>query len=272
VPVVVGVALAGAAGGPLDWAVAAAALLGALAIQVATNLLNDAADFQRGADGPDRLGPPRATAQGWLAAGQVRRGGWLCFAVAALAGLYLVAVGGWPILALGVLSILAGWAYTGGPRPIAYTPLGEVFVIAFFGIGAVAGTVWLLAGRVDSTTLTGGLAVGSFAAAVLLTNNHRDRVADARAGRHTLALVCGPSLSAWLYGAFMLAPFVLLAPLQAELGHGRAWLALGALPPALRLAHRFSRVEGRGYNGVLGATAKAQLLYGVLLCLGLAAG
>ena len=145
-PVVVGTALAWAMERHLHWPAVVAALIASAFIQMGTNLHNDAADSRRGGDGPDRVGPPRATASGLLNGTTVSRAACACFAVAALMGAYLIWVGGWPIFLLGVLSILSGWAYTGGPFPIAYTPLGELFVIAFFGLGAVGGTYWLCTG------------------------------------------------------------------------------------------------------------------------------
>ena len=125
-PVAVGTALAWAVARHVHWPAVLAALVGSMCIQIGTNLHNDAVDSERGGDGPDRVGPPRVTALGLLDAASVKRGAAVCFGTAALMGLYLIAVGGWPILLLGVLSILAGWAYTGGPLPIAYTPLGEL--------------------------------------------------------------------------------------------------------------------------------------------------
>src|SRR5665647_2175892 len=143
-------------------------------IQLGTNLHNDATDSERGGDGPDRVGPPRVTASGLLNGSIVKRGAAACFALAALVGLYLVFVGGWPILLLAVLSILSGSAYTRGPLPIAYTPLGELFVVAFFGVGAVCGTYWLCTAYLGSAALEAGLALGLLTGAVLLVNNYRD--------------------------------------------------------------------------------------------------
>src|SRR5664279_770027 len=179
-PVAVGTALAWAVDSQIHGPAVLAALLGSMCIQLGTNLHNDAVDSERGGDGPDRVGPPRVTALGLLSGRNVKRGAAACFALAALMGLYLVAVGGWPILLLGMLSIASGWAYTGGPLPIAYTPLGELFVIAFFGVGAVGGTYWLCAGTLTLAPVLAGLAVGCFAAGVLMVNNFRDAAADAR--------------------------------------------------------------------------------------------
>ena len=139
-PVILGAALACAVQEQIDWYAVSAAFIASAFIQLGTNLHNDAADFRRGGDGPDRVGPPRATASGVLDGVAVNSAAFGCFAVAALLGIYLIWLGGWPIFWLGVASILSGWAYTGGPVPIAYTPLGEAFVVAFFGLGAVAGT------------------------------------------------------------------------------------------------------------------------------------
>lgn len=269
-PVAVGATLAWAGEHKVAWAAVLAALIGSMLIQIGTNLHNDASDAERGGDGADRVGPLRATAAGLLSGGAVKRAALLCFALAALAGVYLAAVGGWPILLLGLGSIASGWAYTGGPRPIAYTPLGEVFVIAFFGIGAVCGTYWLCTLDVSAAALLGGLACGLFAAAVLLVNNYRDVEADARAGRWTLPMAIGVRATHWLYGGFMLLPFALLPLLARELPRGEAWPALIALAPTLPLIARFAREpRGPGFNAILGRTAQAQLLFALLLCGGL---
>ncbi len=182
-PVAVGTALAWAIESKVHWPAVLAALIGSIFIQVGTNLHNDAVDSERGGDGPDRVGPLRITASGLLKGTIVKRGAAACFAVAGLMGFYLIFVGGWPIFLLGVLSILSGWAYTGGPLPIAYTPLGELFVVAFFGVGAVCGTYWLCTAKVGLAAIEAGVAIGSVAGAVLLVNNYRDTQADARVGR-----------------------------------------------------------------------------------------
>ncbi len=269
-PVAVGAALAWAAVGRIDGLAVLAALVGSMFIQIGTNLHNDAADSERGGDGPDRIGPPRVTASGLLSAGAVKRGAAACFAAAGLMGLYLVFVGGWPILLLGVLSILSGWAYTGGPLPIAYTPMGELFVVAFFGIGAVCGAYWLCAADLGSLPLEAGLALGLMAGAVLLVNNSRDAEADARVGRRTLAIVAGRQITAWIYAGLMLLPFALLPLIGRGLTRGHVWPALAALPLALVLIHRFVyEPRGRGFNSVLAFTAQTQFVFGMLLALGL---
>lgn len=269
-PVAVGAALAWAEERKVAWVAVTAAMIASMLIQIATNLYNDAADAERGGDGDGRVGPLRATAAGLLTGAAVKRGALLCFALAALAGVYLVEVGGWPILVLGLASIGSGWAYTGGLRPIAYSPLGEVFVIAFFGIGAVSGTYWLCTLHISVAAFEGGLACGFFAAAVLLVNNYRDLENDARAGRLTLPMVIGARATNWLYAAFMLLPFALLPLLARELLRGEVWPALLAFAPALALIARFAR-EPRGpvFNAVLTRTAQVQLLFGFFLSGGL---
>jgi 1,4-dihydroxy-2-naphthoate polyprenyltransferase len=269
-PVIVGAALAWAVEREMHWWAVAGALVASMLIQLGTNLHNDAADSERGGDGPDRVGPPRVTASGLLNATAVKRGAIACFALAAMIGLYLVVVGGWPILLLGVLSILSGWAYTGGPLPIAYTPLGELFVVAFFGLGAVCGIYWLCTGALNTAAIEAGLAIGLLTGAVLLVNNYRDAEADARVGRRTLAIVAGPDLSAWIYAGLMLFPFALLHPIGGALPRGYVWPALIALPVAVMMIYRFVREpRGRGFNRILVRTVLTQLLFGVLLSLGL---
>lgn len=268
-PVLVGATLAWSVAGKMHLLAAFVAMMGAACIQIATNLFNDAKDFERGGDGPDRLGPPRAAASGLLDAGAIKRAAFAFFALAALAGLYLAVVGGWPILLLGLLSIGSGWAYTGGPLPISYTPLGELFVIVFFGLGAVCGTFWLCAGSIALAPVLAGLAVGLFAAGVLMVNNFRDAAADARVGRRTLAIVLGAKASRWLFAFMMFAPFVLLPALVQQAPGHRLWLAAGALPLAIALVRRFAAEQpSAGFNGLLVRTAQTQSVFALLLCLG----
>lgn len=269
-PVVVGAALAWAAERKFHGLAVLAALVGSMFIQIGTNLYNDAADSERGGDGPDRLGPPRVTASGLLSAASVKRGASLCFAIAAVMGLYLVFVGGWPILVLGMLSILSGWAYTGGPLPIAYTPSGELFVVAFFGVGAVCGTYWLCAASLGWAAIEAGVALGLLAGAVLLVNNYRDIEADKHVGRRTLTIIAGPRATVWIYAGLMLLPFALLPLIAGALPRGHAWPALAALPLALTLIYRFvQEPRGRGFNRILVRTVQTQLVFGLLLALGL---
>jgi len=180
-----------------------AALVAAVAIQVGTNLWNDAADAARGVDTGERLGPPRVTALGLLDGGAVRRAAAAAFLIAAASGLWLVAIGGLPILAVGTLSLLLGYLYSMGPWPLSMTPFGEALVVLFFGTIAVSGTAFLQGTAPTAELLWLGTILGLPAAAVLLINNHRDRLTDARAGRRTLAIVLGESGSRLLYAALV---------------------------------------------------------------------
>jgi 1,4-dihydroxy-2-naphthoate octaprenyltransferase len=265
-PVAAGIALAGAETGRIDLATAAATLLAAVAIQVGTNLHNDAADFERGTDTRDRVGPLRATAEGWFTPRQVKLAAHLAFLGAFLLGVYLCLRGGWPILLLGAASLAAGYAYTSGPRPIAYGPLGEVFVLLFFGIAAVGGSHYLQTLSLSPSAVTLGLALGLPAGAVLLLNNYRDLETDRRAGRRTLSHYLGPEGSRVLYAALLLTPFPLLPLLDLP---GSTWPALAALPFAAWLVARVAgEVQRSALNPLLGSTAAFQSALALLLVLG----
>jgi 1,4-dihydroxy-2-naphthoate octaprenyltransferase len=269
-PVIVGGTLAWAVERQLYWPALLAALFGGALIQLGTNLHNDATGSRRGGDGPDRFGPLRATASGQLDEAAVNASALACFAAAALIGCYLVWVGGWPIFLLGVAAILSGWAYNGGPLPVAYTPLGELFVLVFFGLGAVCGTYWLCTAHLNAIAVEAGLAVGFFAAAVLLVNNKRDVKADARVGRCTLAILTGPRVTNWIYAGLLLAPFALLVPISSHLPRGHVWPALVPLPLVVFLINEFVHAaHEHGLNRILGQTVQTQALFGLLLCVGL---
>jgi 1,4-dihydroxy-2-naphthoate octaprenyltransferase len=261
-PVLAATAHAYAAGGGVAVAPVLAALVASIAIQIATNLFNDAADGARGHDGPARLGPPRVTALGLIPAREVARAGFLCAAVACCAGLVAVAYGGWPILAVGVASLCAGWAYSNGPAPISASPLGEFFVVAFFGVAAVAGVAYLAApASLSAATLALGVALGAPAAATLTVNNHRDRAEDARNGRRTLALLLGERGATALYAGLMSTACALFAGLAwRQSGAVGLLVSLAAVAPALALARRFARTPvGSGLNALIARTAAFEL-------------
>jgi 1,4-dihydroxy-2-naphthoate octaprenyltransferase len=195
----------------------------------------------------------------------VERGAWLAFGLAFLMGIGLAAVGGWPIVALGLASLVAGAAYSGGPRPLSHLPLGELFVFLFFGLAAVGGSYYLQAQEITARALLAGAVMGLPAAAVLVVNNYRDRHTDARAGRRTLAVLLPAKASRREYALLMLAP-LLLMPWLFQGGWPMLTPAL-LLPPALRLVARLFREEGAALNGVLAGTAGFQLLLGVVLSL-----
>src|SRR5436305_13742228 len=223
-PVLVGTALAGFVHvfHPLRFI---AALLGAIFIQVGTNLSNDYSDARRGADTEDRLGPVRVTAGGLVPPGQVLVATYLSFGLAVVCGAYLVAVAGPELLAVGAASILAGILYTGGPRPYGYEGLGELFVFLFFGLVAVVGSYFVQVQQLPWQAFVCAVPVGLLASAILLVNNVRDLETDRRAGKRTLAVRLGRARTRTLY-ALMLAGAFLAAPLPWAFGSMTAWLLL----------------------------------------------
>jgi len=269
-PVLLGCALAWHESRVLLWLPALIALLAAMLIQIGTNLHNDVKDYERGADTPQRLGPSRATASGWLSAAQVKRAVALCFAAAVVLGAYLVWHGGWPILLAGLFSVAAGLAYTGGPRPIAYSATGELFVWLFFGVVAVMGSFFLQTFHVDWAAFVGANMLGFFAAAVIVVNNTRDLDSDRKVGKNTLAVRVGLGWSRAEYAVLMTAPFCLLPLLGMLLREATVWLPMLAAPWAVMLVQRFCRAApGLGHNRLLAQTAQVQLLFTVLLSVGL---
>ncbi len=271
-PVIAGAGLAFYSAGQIDWLVLAVTLVCALAIQTGTNLYNDAADGLRGNDTTDRAGPPRLTAQGWMRPIKVMRAAFAAFGLAAFGGIYLVQLGGWPILAIGMASILCGYAYSGGPAPISRTPLGEVFVIAFFGVAAVAGTFFLQTGVIDASAVLAGFVVGLFGAAILMVNNYRDRQEDGLAGRRTLAIVAGERISKLAFTLFITVPFAVQLTIEASPTGVGNWLPLLPFPFAVYLARQFAAAKtGDDFNGLLVKTAKLQFAFSLLVAFGLTA-
>lgn len=268
VPVLVGTSFA-VANAAEHWWAALIALLGAIGIQIGTNLHNDLADFEKGADTGERLGPARATQRGWLQVHQVRRGVWLAFGVAVACGVYLVARGGWPVVALGLASLAAGLAYTSGPFPLAYLGLADIFVLVFFGLGAVAGTYYVQTLSLSIPVLAGGVAVGALSTAILAVNNLRDRHTDAAAGKRTLAVRLGATACRWEYTLAVAVAFAIPAwiALRAHPGAALAWVSA---PLAIRAVAHVWRRDGRALNPVLGETARTLTLFGVAFAVGVA--
>ncbi len=270
-PVAVGTALAHR-DGKLAPLAALAAVLGAVFIQIGTNLFNDYADFEKGADTEERVGPARAVQKGWLTSRQVLIGTVVSFVLAASFGMYLVLTAGWPILALGLVSIACGVLYTGGPAPLAYVGLGDVFVMAFFGVAAVCGTYFVQAGTVSTEAWLTSLAVGSHATAILVVNNLRDRHTDARAGKRTLVVRFGERFGRSEYLVSVVAPYLLVLGLFVRDGAGLSaagWLApLITLPLALGGLRRVAAKDGPALNPELGATGRLGLLFSIALAVG----
>lgn len=264
-------------GGGLAWSAAGfatgpflAALAGALLIQIGTNYANDYSDFVRGADTPERLGAPRVTQSGLLTPEAVRRGAGIAFGLALLVGVYLVARGGWPIVWIGIASLTAAVCYTGGPWPFGYHGLGDIFVLAFFGPIAVAGTVYVQTLAWSGPAVLAGLGVGSLITAILVVNNLRDRATDAAVGKRTLAVILGERGSRLEYTALWVAGFAIV-PLGAWRGEwpaGALLALLAAIPGHRPLRDVWASRDPRALNPALPATAAMAGLYGLLFAVG----
>jgi 1,4-dihydroxy-2-naphthoate octaprenyltransferase len=266
-PVLVGTALAVAETDHLRIGAFIAALLGAIFIQVGTNLSNDYSDARRGADTEDRLGPVRVTAGGLVPPRQVLIATYVSFGLAVLCGVYLVAVAGWVILLIGAASILAGVLYTGGPRPYGYEGLGELFVFLFFGVVAVTGSHYAQTEDLTWEAFALAVPVGFLASAILVVNNVRDLETDRRAGKRTLAVRLGRDRARGLYAAMVYGAFV-TAPIPWVLGSLSAWLFLPwvVLPLAVSLVRTVrNHTDGPTLNAALGRTGMLQLLFCILL-------
>jgi len=271
-PVLVGTALP-ATTGTFRVGVFVAALLGAIFIQVGTNLSNDYSDARRGADAEDRLGPVRVTAGGLVPPKQVLRATYVSFGLAVVCGIYLVAMSGVELLVIGVLSILAGVLYTGGPRPYGYEGLGEVFVFLFFGIAAVAGSAFAQVEAFPREAFVLAVPVGLLAAAILVVNNVRDIDTDRRVGKRTLAVRLGRArtrtmFAAMVYGAFLTAPLAILAE-DLELWLFLPWVVLPLAANLVRAVR--NHADGPTLNDALARTGQLQLVFCVLLAAGILA-
>jgi 1,4-dihydroxy-2-naphthoate polyprenyltransferase len=262
-PIIVGTAVAAQEGG-FHAPTALVALLVALLLQVASNFANDVLDFKRGADTEHRLGPTRVTQSGLLTERQVQVATAVTLLLAMASGLYLVWRGGWPILILGVLAMISAVAYTGGPAPLAYLGLGEVFVFLFFGFAGVAGTAYVQTRELTWLALAASVPVGALVTNILVVNNLRDIATDRIAGKRTLAVRLGQSGTRWEYAVLLGTAFVIpvLLGSSGEIGEFW-WLPLLVLPIAIPLARDVWRNEGRALNPILGRTARLALLFAV---------
>jgi len=268
-PVLVGTALSAADGvfAPLP---ALAALVGALLLQVGANLANDYQDYVKGTDTAERKGPTRVAASGLLSLDRLRLGIVITFALAALLGLYLFIAAGWPILFLGLAAILSALAYTGGPFPLGYHGLGDLFVFIFFGLAAVCGTYYVQAQTLTVTAIVAALPVGALTVAILVVNNLRDIETDARTGKRTLAVILGPAGTRLEYVSLLVIAYA--TPLLLWLaGSASAWLLLPwlTLPLAVKLVRVLYRTsEGPPLNQALAGTANLDLAFSLLFALG----
>jgi 1,4-dihydroxy-2-naphthoate octaprenyltransferase len=272
-PVLVGTALASTLDNVFRPGAFVAAMLGSILIQVGTNLSNDYSDARRGADAEDRLGPVRVTAGGLVPPKQVLMATYITFGLAALCGVYLVAVAGIELLFVGIASIAAGVLYTGGPRPYGYEGLGELFVFLFFGIVAVAGSTFAQTKSWPWEAFVLAVPVGLLAAAILVVNNVRDIDSDRRAGKRTLAVRLGRDGGRTLYGTMVYGAY-LVAPLPWLFGPLSPWLMLPwlMLPLAVKLVRMVRRhADGPTLNEALTQTGILQLAFCLLLSAGILA-
>ncbi len=268
-PVLVGSAAA-FADGLFQLLPALAALLGALLLQIGANIANDYFDFKKGADTSERVGPLRVTQAGLLSPRQVIGGMVVVFGLAALVGIYLIAVAGLPVLVIGVVSMLAALAYTGGPYPLAYHGLGELFVLLFFGLAAVGGTYYVQAQALSVAILWAALPVGLLAMAILTVNNLRDIATDRVSGKHTLAVRMGERGAVLEYGVWLgLAYLIVLAGVVSAALPAVVLLVMLSLPRAVTLYRQVSVLRGRALNALLAKTGQLELLFAVLFSLGL---
>ena len=256
--------------GSFQFGPAFAALLVALLLQIGSNVANDVFDFERGADTSERQGPLRVTQAGLLSPAQVKRGMYIVFGLAALCGLYLASLRGWIVILIGVAAIISAVAYTGGPFPLGYYGLGDLFVFIFFGVTAVTGTYFVQVGSVSSATWWMSVPVGLIITAILVVNNLRDLENDRKAGKHTLAVVFGEKATKIEYVlcvgiAYLILPvlvFLQTVPVAGLL----AWLSL---PIAIKTLRTVFTQKGRPLNAALAGTGQVALLYSVLFWAGL---
>ncbi|OQW51915.1 MAG: 1,4-dihydroxy-2-naphthoate octaprenyltransferase [Proteobacteria bacterium SG_bin7] len=270
VPVIVGSVLIYTSSYQVNWWLSVFALLGALFIQVGTNLVNDAIDFKKGADTQDRLGPTRVTQAGLISHERVFLAGLICFGVAMVFGLPLIMAGGWLILVIGLVSLICGYAYTAGPYPLAYKGLGELFVILFFGIVAVAGTFYLHSGAFSFGVLVAGLQIGALSTVLIAINNLRDHEGDRLANKLTLAVRFGKTFGRVEISALLLSPFLLNF---YWIVHGYTVAAIftyALIPLAFRIAKKVWTIEPSAeYNMLLAQSAKLHLGFGLLFSFGI---
>ncbi|GBF11274.1 1,4-dihydroxy-2-naphthoate polyprenyltransferase [Tepidibacillus sp. HK-1] len=248
---------------------ALAALAGALLIQIGTNFVNDYFDFKKGTDTEERVGPVRVTQSGLLSPKEVIMGTWIVFGLAVLVGIYILIIGGWPIFVIGLLSILFGYAYTGGPYPLSYNGSADIFVFIFFGFVAVGGTYYIQAGTISPQIYWASIPIGLLATAILVVNNFRDIEQDRVAGKKTLAVRFGKKRTQLYY--FLLLGLTYVVPVIMWLsGLVTYWilLVLLSLPLCFSLVKDILHKKGTALNETLAGTGKLELLYGILFSIG----
>jgi len=269
VPVVVGTAIA-VNDNKFKFSAALVALLCSVLIQIGTNFVNDLFDFLKGTDKEGRVGPARAVASGMISPAQMKAGIVACFGLSFLLGLYLVYIGGWNILVIGLASIAAGIAYTAGPFPLAYNGLGDIFVFLFFGFVGTVGSYYVQAHELSAFVYWASVPVGALITNILVVNNFRDREEDKLNGKNTLAVILGARFSQFQYLLFMLVsyavPFIVYITFKKSLF---VFLPLLSFPLSITLIKMIFTLQGRDLNKTLELTAKLSGLYGLLFAAGI---
>ena len=264
-PIVVGSAVA-AREGAFVWWVALLAVITALLLQIAANFANDAIDAKKGSDTEDRTGPTRITAAGYVTYNQVMNATWITLALAMCTGIPLLIRGGWPFVFLGIASLVCAVAYTGGPFPISYLGLGEIFVFLFFGLFAVTGTAYLQTGELTGLSLAASIPPGAMIVGILIINNYRDREQDARVNKRTVAVRIGPRNTRIEY--YVMLALTMLSPFVFWLvGWLNAWALLTVLswPLFRQLVQQVQPLKAPPLNKTLGLTGKTALVHSLLL-------
>lgn len=269
VPVIIGSSLSYDVG-KFHFFAALVALVCSILIQIATNFVNDLYDHLKGSDTKERVGPERALANGWISVNEMKLGIFITFALAFLLGLYLVYLGGWIILVIGILSIISGIAYTAGPYPLAYNGLGDIFVFIFFGVIGTVCTFYIQAHYVDPLIFWASIPVGALITNILVVNNFRDIDQDRAASKITLAVKFGKNFAVGQYIFLVLISYAV--PLIAFFIYDKEWfilLPLISLPLAVRLVKMLFTLKGTQLNKTLELTAKFSAIFGLLFAIGI---
>lgn len=246
------------------------ALICSFLIQIGTNFVNDLYDFLAGTDKSERLGPKRAVASGFLSVSEMKIGIIISFGLSFLLGLYLVYITGWEILLLGIISIIAGIAYTAGPFPLAYNGLGDLASFLFFGLVGTVGTYYVQAQEITATVFWSSIPVGALITNILVVNNYRDRLEDMSNGKHTLAVIIGDRFTRMQYVLFMIISYLILIVVFITYKQSiLVFLPLLSLPLSLKLIKMIYTLRGKELNKALELTAKLSALYGLLFAIGI---
>lgn len=269
VPVIIGSAVA-AHNNSFKPLAATVALICSILIQVGTNFVNDLYDFLSGKDTKERLGPTRALASGLISIKEMKTGVFITFALTFLLGLYLVSLGGWLILLIGIFSIIAGIAYTAGPYPLAYNGLGDIFVFVFFGLIGTVGTYFVQTGEINILAVWASVPVGALITNILVVNNYRDIEEDRSNGKNTLAVKLGEKFARLQYVIFMFLSYSILFVVYFTYKKNLfVFLPLLSLPIAVKLIKMIYSLKGTDLNNTLALTAKLSLIYGLLFAAGI---